>query len=61
MENKSTTSFALIDPDKAADTREIAEKLGKLPMNQLMYVAGAIHMATVLSNTGQDDDQQKGA
>lgn len=61
MENKSTALRALIDPDKEADIQTIAEKLGKLPMDQLMYVAGAISMASFLSNTGQDDDQQKGA
>lgn len=61
MENKSTASRALIDPDKEADIQTIAEKLGKLPTDQLMYVAGAISMASFLSNTGQGDDQQKGA
>ena len=61
MENKSTTSRALIDPNKTADMRAIAEKLGNLPTDQLMYVAGAINMASILSNTSQNDDQQKGA
>ena len=49
----------MVSPGKAADIQNIADKLSKLPHDQLMYVAGAIHMAATLPiNTGQD---QKGA
>lgn len=63
MKKKNSLPRALIDPNKEADMLDMAKKLGSLPRDLQMYVAGAIDMAATMPEVKSDDtgQEQKGA
>jgi len=40
---------AYVNPDHLAEVEALAEKLRKLPEAALLYVAGAVEMATIMT------------
>ena len=59
MKKKNSLPRALIDPNKEADMLDMAKKLGSLPRDLQMYVAGAIDMAATMPGVKSDDTGQK--
>lgn len=58
MKKKNSLPRALIDPNKEADMLDMAKKLGSLPRDLQMYVAGAIDMAATMPDSKQQEASQ---
>ena len=59
MKRKNSLSHALADSSKEAAMLDMAKKIGSLPRDLQMYVAGAIDMAAAMPEVKPKDTSQE--